>query len=85
MHPYASIFAKTSVCPWASHPVTSLHVQDPPSVVAPLAKHAVARPLHAPVHEQFQLLYPVLSVQVLEAAKHRIRQTDQHRQRRRHR
>ena len=85
MRPYASIFAKTSVCPWASHLVTSLHVQDPPSVVVPLAKHAVAQPLHAPVHEQSQLLYPVLSVQVLEAAKHRIHLTDQHRQRHRHR
>jgi hypothetical protein len=60
--------------------VTSLRVQDPPLVVVPLAKHAVAQPLHVPVHEQSQLLCPVLFVQVLEVAMHRIRLTDQHRQ-----
>ena len=78
--PYANIFAETSVYPWASHPVISSHVQGPPSVVVPLAEHAVAQPLHAPVHEQSQLLCPVLFVQVLEAATHRTRQTDRHHQ-----
>jgi hypothetical protein len=78
-HPYANIFAETSVYPWASPPVTSLHVLDPPSVVVPLAKHAVVQPLHAPLHEQSQLLCPVLFVQVLEVATHQSHLTDRHR------
>jgi hypothetical protein len=84
-HPYANIFAKTSVYLWASPPVTALHVQDPLLIVVLLAKHAVAQPLHAPVHEQSQLLCPVLCVQVLEVATHRTRLTDRHRLRHRRR
>lgn len=78
-HLCANIFAGTFVHPWASHPVTSLHVQDLPSAVVPLVKRAVAQPLHAPVHEQSQLLCRALFVQVLEVATHRTPLSDRHR------
>lgn len=84
-HLCANIFAGTFVHLWASHLVTSLHVQDPPSAAVPLAKRAVAQPLHAPVHGQSRLLCPALFVQVLEVATHRTPPPDRHRLYHRHR